>query len=236
MDAETRQVVVRGDHDFAASLRGFGPVGIVAILAIILSGNIVLANMFVVPAGATLAVIWAWRSRTPWSEIGYVRPKRWMATIAGGFAFGAALKIVMKAIVMPLFGADPINHAYRFLSGNRAMLPVAIWGMIVAGFAEETVFRGYLFERFTKLLGHGLGERIAIVLLTSGWFGLGHLATQGIAGVEQATIVGLIYGTIFAATGRLFMLMAAHASFNLTALAIIYWDVEVEVARLVFNR
>lgn len=31
------------------------------------------------------------------------------------------------------------------------------------------------------------------------------------------------------------MLMFAHAAFDLTALAIIYWDVESEVARLVFK-
>src|SRR5688572_29564108 len=100
MVAGTHQVLVRSDdRDFAASLRGFGPVGIAAILVIILSGNIVLENMFVVPAGATLVLIWVWRSRTPWSEIGYVRPKRWIATLAAGFGFGIALKFVMKAVV-----------------------------------------------------------------------------------------------------------------------------------------
>jgi len=64
------------------------------------------------------------------------------------------------------------------------------------------------------------------VLITSVWFGLDHYANQGLPGVEQATIVGLIFGTIFAVTGRIFMLMIAHVAFDLTALAIIYWDVE----------
>jgi membrane protease YdiL (CAAX protease family) len=106
---------------------------------------------------------------------------------------------------------------------------------MVAGFAEETVFRGYLFERFGKLFGTGLGAKAAIVLLTSTWFGLGHYAVQGLAGVAQATIVGLVFGTLFALTGRLWMLMCAHAAFNLTALAIIYWNLEAEVARFVFG-
>ena len=73
------------------------------------------------------------------------------------------------------------------------------------------------------------------VLLTAAWFGLAHYSLQGTAGAEQATIVGLVYGTIFARSGRLWMLMAAHAAFDLTALAIIYWDLEREVAHLVFN-
>ncbi len=52
----------------------------------------------------------------------------------------------MKAVVMPLFGADPINRAYHFLAGNRAALPRAFYLMVVGGgFGEETVFRGFFF-------------------------------------------------------------------------------------------
>ena len=108
--------------------------------------------------------------------------------------------------------------------------------MIVgAGFGEETVFRGYLFERFGKLFGSGVWAKTSIVLLTAVWFGLGHYAVQGLAGAEQATIVGLVFGTIFAVTGRIWMLMCAHVAFDLTALAIIYWNLESDVAHFVFK-
>ena len=151
-------------------------------------------------------------------------------------AFGVALKFLMKAIVMPLLGADPINQAYHYLAGNRAALPAAIFTMIVlAGFGEETLFRGYMFERLGKLFGSGAWAKTLIVLLTSGLFGLGHYAVQGVSGVEQATIVGLVYGTIFAVSGRIFLLMVAHAAFDLTAVAIIYWNLESQVAHLVFK-
>jgi len=53
--------------------------------------------------------------------------------------------------------------------------------------------------------------------------------------VEQAAIVGLVFGTIFAVTGRIWMLMCAHAAFDLVALALIYWNLESEVAHLVFQ-
>jgi len=46
--------------------------------------------------GAVLAVAWAWRSQTPWREIGYVRPRSWLRTIAVGIAFGVAFKFFMK--------------------------------------------------------------------------------------------------------------------------------------------
>jgi membrane protease YdiL (CAAX protease family) len=145
------------------------------------------------------------------------------------------LKFAMKAVVMPLLGADPVNQAFRFLTGNTAMLPVATWGMFVAGFGEETVFRGFLFERLSKLLGTGAAATVVIVLITSAWFGLAHYGFQGVAGVQQAPIVGLFFGGIFALTGRLWMLMIAHTAFDLTALAMIYLNLETAVARLVFR-
>lgn len=218
------------DDHFAAQLRGFGPVGIVAILAI-LFGNAVFASF-----SAVLVLGWMGLSRTPWREIGYVRPRSWIVTVAGGSVFGIAFKLLMKTIVMPLLGADPINHAYHYLTGNRAAIPFTLFTMIVvAGWGEETVFRGFLFERLGKLLGSGVAAKISIVLITSVWFGLGHYAVQGVAGTEQATIVGLVYGAIFAVSGRIWMLMIAHAAFDLTAYAIIYWNLETTVAHLVFR-
>ena len=115
------------------------------------------------------------------------------------------------------------------------MLAAAAWAMIAAGFGEETVFRGYLFERLGKLFGSSVGAKAAIVLLTSGLFALAHYSDQGLAGVEQATVTGLVFGAIFAVTGRIWMLMCAHAAFDLTALAIIYWNLEADVAHLLFK-
>ena len=223
------------DDRFAAGLRGFGPLGLLAILAILLTGNVFVGNMVVVPVGALLVLLWVWRSRTPWREIGYARPRNWALTVAGGIAFGVALKFLMKAIVMPLLGADPVNRAYHFLVGNRAMLPAAVWAMINAGFAEETVLRGWAFERLGKLLGSGAGAKTFIVLMTSAWFGLDHYSVQGLGGAEQAAILGLLYGTIFAVTRRLPILMIAHAAFDLASLAIVYWNLESAVAHLVFK-
>lgn len=218
------------DDDLARSLRGFGVVGVVAMLVILL-GNLIIA-----PLSAVLVLVWARRSRTPWREIGYVRPRSWILTLTAGIALGTAFKFLMKAIVMPLFGADPINPAFHYMVGNTAALPVALYTVVVgAAFGEETLFRGYLFERLGKLFGASAGAKIAIVLLTTALFGVAHYSLQGVAGVQQATIAGLVYGTTFAVTGRIWLLIVAHAAFNVTALAIIYWDLESAVAHLVFK-
>jgi hypothetical protein len=217
-------------EDFARQLRGFGPVGIIALVIILLG------NVPYVPLSALLVLLWAWLSHTPWAEIGFVRPKNRAITIAGGIVFGVVLKCLMKIIIMPLLGSDPVNHAYHYLAGNRAALPGAIYTMIVmAGFREETVFRGYMFERFGKLFGSSIGAKVLTILVTSAWFGVGHYSTQGLAGTEQAAIVGLVFGTIFAITGRLWMLIFAHAAFDLAALAMIYWNMEYRLGHLVFK-
>ena len=156
--------------------------------------------------------------------------------LAIGMVFGVAFKFAMKMIVMPLLGADPINHAYHYLVGNRAALPGILFAVIVAaGFGEETLFRGYMFERLGKLWGRSVGAKILIVLLTAGLFGMAHYHDQGLPGAEQATISGLVFGTIFAVTGRIWMLMCAHAAFDLAAVAIIYWNLESKVAHLIFK-
>jgi uncharacterized protein len=223
------------DDRFAAALRGFGPIGLIAIVFIILAGNVFVGN-FAIPLGGLFVLLWASRSGTPWNELGYVRPKSWAATIAIGLALGVAFKFAMKALVMPLFGADPVNQTYRHLAGNSTALPAAIWTMVVAaGFGEETVFRGFAFERMRRLIGWSAVAKALTVVVTAIVFGVAHYRTQGTTGVQQGIIVALVFGTIYARTGRIWVPIIAHAAFDLTALAMIYFDVEAAVANLVFK-
>jgi uncharacterized protein len=221
---------VRANAGFAARLRGFGPLGILAIL-IIFGGNFVIT-----PLSAVLVLIWTKISNTPWREIGFVRPRSWAKTIAIGVVFGIALKFAMKALVMPLFGAPPINWAYHFVTGNPAVIPFMLYLIIVtAGFGEETLYRGWMFERLGRLFGQTVAAKVSIVLITAVLFAAVHYPGQGLPGVQQAFVVGLIFGSIFAVTGQIFLLMIAHTAFDLTALWMIYYDLETSVAHLIFK-
>src|SRR5262245_51791364 len=95
---------------WAARLRGFGPVGILAMAVIPFAGTALI--------GGILVLLWARLTRTPWREIGYVPPKSWPRDIALGLAVGVAFKLVMKVLVMPILGANPINQTYHYLAGN----------------------------------------------------------------------------------------------------------------------
>jgi len=160
----------------------------------------------------------------------------WGLIVAVLLVIGSIPFFLGLTIVMPLLGAPSVNQAYHYLVGNRAALPAALFTMIViAGFGEETFYRGYLFERLGKLFGSGKSARVSIVLITAGLFALVHFPNQGLAGAQQAAITGLVFGTIFAISGEIWTLMVAHAAFDLLAVAIIYWDLETRMAHLVFK-
>ena len=215
---------------FARELRGFGPVGIAAILATIVLPSIL------GPLRAVGPLLWAWRSRTPLSALGLARPSSWAATILVGLLGGAALKLLMKAVVMPLLGAPAMNARYGFLEGDPAMLAwMLVLVVLGAGLGEELTFRGFLFERLGQLLGPSPGARVGIVVGTSLLFGLVHIPEQGIHGAAQATITGLAMGTIYARTGNLWLPVVLHAAFDVTAVFIIYWGLESRVAHFFFR-
>lgn len=225
-----RQALPPLDDRLAEDLRGFGPLGILAIL-VILSGNFLFA-----PLSAILALVWAWRSHTPWRELGFVRPESWVRTATIGIVFGVFLKFLVKMVLMPLLGGPPVNPAYHYLAGNTAALPgILIAVIVVAGFGEETLFRGYMFERSRRLFGGSVLAKMLTVVFTAAWFGSLHYREQGLAGAEQAWITGLTFGTIFAITGRIWMLMFAHAAYDVVAILLIYLNLESQAAHFLFK-
>ncbi len=217
------------DDRLASRLRGFGPLGIFAIVCIFY------ATWYAPPLAFLLVLVWTRLSRTPWREIGFARPKSWKRDLAIGLILGCALKLLLKAVVMPLLGADPINQAYHYVAGNRGAIPITLLIVLFAGVGEEALFRGYLFERLGKLFGAGIGAKVLIVLLTSVWFGMNHYVLMGIAGFENAAIAGLVFGTIYAVQKRLWLLISAHLAADSLAFAIIYFSLETKVAHWVFK-
>jgi membrane protease YdiL (CAAX protease family) len=218
-----------GTSPWTERLRGFGPVGLLAIV-VILAGNLLF-----VPASALLVLVWAFWSGTPLPAIGFVRPASWARCLITGSVSGIALKLFMKSVVMPLLGAEPINHAYHYLAHNPRAIPTALFLLVIgAGWGEETLFRGFMFERLRVLLGNSRAAKVAIIVITTIWFAADHYENQGLSGVEQAAVIGLVFGSTFSTTGRLWTIIVAHAVFDLTAYVLIYRDLETTVAHWFF--
>jgi len=202
---------------------------VIATVAVLVAG-------VVPPFGAVAALVWARWSGTSLDQLGLRRPPSWAWALLGGAGLGIVLKLVMKAVVLPLLGASPNNLAYAHLVGNTPLLiQLTVTVIVVGGVGEEIFWRGFLFERLGKVLGSGTAAAAAIVVITSVFFAVAHYFEQGIAGVEQAVFTGAVFGTLYARTGVLWPSMAAHAAFDVTALVIIYANLEPATAHLIFR-
>ena len=218
-----------GSPDTAQRLRQFGPLGVVAMLAIFASSVL----GFIVTA--ILVFVWARHSNTPLRALGFKTLPHPAATLLAGVAFGVTLKLGVKSIAMPLLGAPAINQTYHYVAGNAAALPLLIGTVLIsAAFGEEVFFRGYLFERLGALLGASRAALFATVLVTSGLFALAHYQDQGLPGVEQASMTGLVLGGIYAWRKEIWLPMIVHAAYDLAAILLIYMGWEEPVARLIF--
>ena len=107
--------------------------------------------------------------------------------------------------------------------------------LVSAGLGEEVLFRGYLFERLGKLLGPGSVAVASTVLLSATLFALAHYPDQGLPGVEQAAVTGLVFGGFFAWRKQIWPVIVAHVAFDLTAVTLIYSNWEGTVAHFLFR-
>ena len=207
-----------------ASLRGFSPIGIVAIIMILMAGNL---------AGAVLVLIWASLSGTPWRNLGFVRSANGASDLVVAFVAGVFFKILMKAVVMPLLGFGTANPTYHYLAGNTvAFVATLLWVIVGGGFGEELIWRGFLFERLGALLGPGPRAEIAIVVVTSILFAIAHFPDQRLPGAIQAVFTGFVFGATYARIRSIWPVMVAHAAFDVAAVLMIYWNLEEPLGRL----
>jgi len=88
--------------------------------------------------------------------------------------------------------------------GNRAALPgLGVHDDCRCGLWRRDHFpEDNVSKRLASFLGPGASAKVLIVLLTSAVFALGHYANLRVPGVAQAMITGLVFGAIFAVTGR----------------------------------
>lgn len=209
---------------------GQKPLGkIVSFILIASSGNVAII-------GATLVLIWRKIVKVPFRNLGLYAPKSWLKTIVLGVLLGIFIKLLFATIIMPLMGSVPSSSStFSFLKGNLTnALLFSVYVLVVAGFAEEIIFRGYLFHQLEDWFGNGKLQMVLTVVVSSLIFGIPHLY-QGGFGVIQSILVGMIYGAVYLANKKnLWLVMIAHATFDWVAIYIIYMDWSIKVNTFFF--
>jgi membrane protease YdiL (CAAX protease family) len=174
-------------------------------------------------ANIGLVIYLIWRSAESWSGFGLVRPRWLMDTLLGLAFWGTAWAIHAASwrVVDGLFGPDlfeTANHddAWFVPTPNGIVAVVAfVFSVCVSAFAEELVMRAYLVPRFERLLGSSTRS----IFVTAGLFASFHIY-QGIDGAVSAFIMGLVYGTMFLWSRRLWPVAVAHSISNL----LVFWS------------
>mgnify|MGYP005810563803 CR=1 FL=1 len=141
-----------------------------------------------------------------WRDVGLSRYRTWAATVLAGVAVGLALEAFQLFISQPflvhVLGKQPDLEVFRALHGNLKWTLLGIAGAwTLAAFGEEMVYRGYLMNRVAGLLNRTRTAWVVSLIAVHVGFGLAH-AYQGITGVIDEGLAGLLLGLIYLATGR----------------------------------
>lgn len=184
------------------------------------------------PFPILLLTIMAWVSLRlrllRWRDVGLKRPDRWLTTIGLALLIGIGYQVVDIFIIAPVLesitGEAVDLSLFNNLQGNLLMLLfLLVVSWTEAAFIEEMFFRGYLFNRITGLFAkERLGVSMALIV-TSLLFGAAH-AYQGISGVVDTALAGLLLGLLYLYAGRnLWLPILAHGVIDTVGFLIIFF-------------
>ena len=164
-----------------------------------------------IPLSKTLFLLaFAWISlrvrKLRWRDVGLSRFRNWKTALGLGIAFGVLLEAFELFVTQPALvkwlGKQPDLDVFRALHGNLKWTLLAIVGAwTLAAFGEEMVYRGYLMNRVADLLNRTRRAWIVSLIVVHVGFGLAH-AYQGMTGVIDEGLMGLLLGVIYLRTGR----------------------------------
>jgi len=155
-------------------------------------------------------LLFAWGSlrvrNLRWRDVGLSRYQTWEKTLGYGIVAGIALEafqlFVSQPFLVRVLKKQPDLELFQALHGNVKWTLLAIAGAwTLAAFGEEMVYRGYLMNRLADFFDRGRGAWIISLVVVHIGFGLAH-AYQGITGVLDEGLMGLLLGVIYLANRR----------------------------------
>ena len=190
--------------------------------------------------GITFVLLLLWAKKWDWNIIGLINPSSWKKVWLQAIYSSLIILLVVDIIVMPiielLLDKEVDLSALDGLRGNFLSYIIFIVFMwIVAAFGEEFVYRGLLVKHLSYLLGNNNSATWVAVLFSSILFGMAH-RYQGIVGMINTGIVGLIFGIIFIKSkNKLWLTILTHGVYDVIGITLIYLDIDKEIYGLLKN-
>src|SRR5262249_7803261 len=144
--------------------------------------------------------------RITWRSIGLRLYQSWRVTIGLGVGAGVLLEafqlFISQPILVKVFHQQPDLSDFRDVTGNLKLTLIFIaLAWTLAAFGEEMVYRGYLMNRVADLFDRNRYKWVLSLILVHVGFGLAH-AYQGVTGVVDEGLMGLLLGLMYLGTGR----------------------------------
>ncbi|MGD8537365.1 MAG: type II CAAX endopeptidase family protein [Candidatus Aminicenantes bacterium] len=160
--------------------------------------------------------------------IGLSSTKSWSKTVLLGIGVGIFLQFLslhgIEPILAKLTGHPPDLSSFAALKGNTKFL--FMWLAIswtVAAFGEEIVYRGYVINRVTDLIGKNRTAWLVSLFCSATLFGLIHYY-QGTSGMISTGVSGLVFGILYLATKRnLWGAILAHGAYDTVGFLLIFF-------------
>ncbi len=176
---------------------------------------VILLVGMVVGEGAMPLAAWlfsALKYRCGWQVLGF-RPfkVRRGLILAALVALVGLLVSVLYEILMTALGVEPsYTFPPEFTETGLGLATLAVIAVMVAPFAEETFFRGFLFTGIGNRYGYGWGAVVSALL-----FSLAHMQPGALLPVF---ILGLFLAWLYMRTGSIWTCIFAHFAYNSLAL------------------
>jgi membrane protease YdiL (CAAX protease family) len=158
------------------------------------------------PVLVLMGTVSLWMRRTGWRAVGLTLFRGWKVTLLLGTLAGVFLEafelFVSQPFLVKVLHQPADFSVFRQITGNLKLTLISIaLAWIVAAFGEEMTYRGYLMNRVADLFNRTRGAFIVSLIVVHVMFGLAHLY-QGITGVLDEGLMGLLLGILYLATGR----------------------------------
>jgi membrane protease YdiL (CAAX protease family) len=148
------------------------------------------------------------RSREPWAYFGLARFRLrdvavWIALLVVTFVWMRLWRVILSLDAPDIYPLRPSHPTWLAL---LLLIPA----MLANALSEELAMRGYLIPRLQALFG----RKTSAVIFSSLAFASYHIY-QGPDGFVGVFMFGLLYGSVFVLTRRLWPLVLAHAAWDI---------------------
>ncbi len=176
-----------------------------------------LGELWLEPAPFLFVLLATWACtrlrKEPLSSVGYRLDRRWFREMAGGTLIGIGTVLAVVGMIWAIGGVrfelDPARSLSTLLAGLYLFLFVALM--------EETLFRGFIFQRLLAGVGYWPAQ-IALASL----FALGHWGNPGMQGSTEAVATldlflgAVLLGLAYLRTRSLALPVGLHLGWNWT--------------------